>query len=134
MFAAPAVCNSTAPEKAITYTFLKEEDRWFISLPDYVMKGSGKKNELVEGAQTMLNTIARGLNTLSLQLDTQPFEDADSLELIELCEAPRGGGYYRMHTCNGRRINKKMWLCDLMLFVFGDMPEGVYFRKVGEGC
>jgi hypothetical protein len=119
----------TAPaviEEIHTYTFIREENRWFISLPEYFKKGWNKMEEMVEGAQSMLNTIARGRNTISLRMDREPFEGADSLELIE--HAPRGGAYYMMNTCNGKKINKKVYLCDLNLFVFGDMPDGVYFR------
>lgn len=132
MYASSAVSTPSQAQQTNTYTFIKEENRWFIHLPDFVRKGYDRMNELVEGAQSMLNTIAQGMNSVTLILDTEPFEGAERMELLELCAAPRGGGYYLMNTCNGRRINKKMWLCDPMLVIFGDMPEGIYFRKIGE--
>ncbi len=127
-----AVQVPTKAELTNTFTFIKEENRWFITLPEYLRKSYGRMSELVEGAQTMLNTVARGMNCICLKLDTEPFEGADRMELVQHCEAPRGGAYYIMNTCNGRPINKKMWICDLNLFVFGDMPQGIYFRKLNE--
>jgi hypothetical protein len=112
-----------------TYTFVKKENRWFLSLP-YRKEANRIMNELIEGTQSLLNTLARGADKLCLTMDTQPFEGAERLQLVELCD--RGGAYYYMDTCNGKRVNKKMWLCDLTLLLFGDMPEGVYFRKEAE--
>ncbi|MFL5740114.1 MAG: DUF6717 family protein [Flavisolibacter sp.] len=129
MITAVHLSVDTMGHEALTYQFKKEENRWYVCLPEIFRKGFTLFNELSEGAQTMLNTIARGRNQLSLKMDTVPFDGADCLELLEHCTAPKGGAYYLMHTSNGKRVNKKMWVCDLSLAVFGDLPDGIYFQE-----
>lgn len=117
----------------ITHTFIKEDNRWYIDLPEYIQKGGSKDHlEMVEGAGVMLNILAQGRKTVTITMDTQPFEQADVLDLVELCDAPLGGGYYMMRTFNGKKINKKMWLHDVTLFIFGDMPQHIYVHKEPE--
>ena len=84
---------------------------------------------MLEGADEILNIIARGKKHVSIHMDTLPFEDADLLELDELCDAPKGGGYYIMRSLRGKPYSRRMWLCDIVLFVFGDMPPQIFVRK-----
>lgn len=121
------------------YTFIKENGLWYIDLPEYLQQGGSKADlQMVAGADEMLDIMARGKKKVTIELDREPFEGADLLELTELCEAPMGGGYYTMHTYKGRPLNKRMWLCDVTLFVFGDMPQKIFCKKLegpdfGEG-
>jgi hypothetical protein len=113
------------------YTFLKENGRWYIDLPEYLQQGGHKADlEMVAGADEMLTVMARGKKKVTIEMDREPFEGADLLELAELCDAPMGGGYYIMHTYKGRPLNKRMWLCDVTLFVFGDMPQKIFCKKL----
>jgi len=113
------------------YSFVKEDRRWYIDLPAYLAQGGNKADlQMVEGADVLLNFMAHGKKIVTLQLDREPFEGADVLELVELCNAPKGGGYYQMHTFRKQAIEKRIWLCDVTLFVFGDMPERIYIRKL----
>lgn len=113
------------------YNFLKQQGRWYIDLPEYLEQGGSKGDlEMVAGADQMLDAMARGKKKVSLELDRESFDGADLLELVELCEAPKGGGYYILHTFGGRAIAKKMWLCDVVLFVFGDMPERIFVKRL----
>lgn len=114
-------------EPAGVYHFIKESGCWYIDLPQFLARG-GSKNDLqmVEGADALLRLMARGKSNIYIRMDTEPFDGADVLELVQLCDAPKGGGYYLMHTCRSRIINKKIWLCDVTLFVFGDMPQRIY--------
>lgn len=112
------------------HTFVKEDGHWYIDLPEYLEQGGFKTElEMTAGTKALLDTVARGKNRVTVTMNTESFERADLLELIELGGAPKGGGYYLMHTCRGKAINKKMWLCDVLLFVFGDIPERIYVRK-----
>lgn len=114
------------------YTFVKEGQQWFIELPEYLAQGGSKADlQMVEGADELLNFIAGSKKRVTIQLDRKPFEGADVLKLIELCEAPKGGGYYQMHTYRNQIIEKRIWLCDVTLFIFGDMPEQIYISKIG---
>lgn len=113
------------------FTFVKEEGRWYLDLPDYEARGWTKADlELISGTRRLLNSIASGKKTLSIRMATQPFPGADLLELIELCDAPKGGAIYLMRTCNGQELNVNMWLCDITLLVFGDMPPELYVQRL----
>jgi hypothetical protein len=110
------------------FSFTKEDNCWFAST-----SSAGRLHKLPEGARAVLNTIAEGSKAIRLKMDTEYFEGADCLTLEELCPFPQGGAYYLMHTSNGKSVAKRMWVCDLALFVFGDMPEHIYLRQLPEG-
>jgi hypothetical protein len=111
------------------YTFKKEAGSWYIDLPEYLETGGRKTDlEMVDGADELLDLLARREKKVSLEMDVQPFENADVLELVHLCEAPKGGGYYKLDSYRSRPLNKEIWLCDVALFVFGDLPEKIYIK------
>lgn len=115
----------------LEYTFRKEDDHWYIDLPEYLEQGYSKTDlALVEGTHKLLNTIAQGGNEITLQLSTDRFEGSDVLELQEHCEAPRGGAIYLMEGCQGRQMDMLLWICDIALLVFGDMPQQIYFKRI----
>jgi len=116
-----------------TYTFIKEEGRWYIHLPKYLEQGWSKQDlEMAEGDHKLLNIISGGRKKLFLRLSKEPFEGADELELMEHCPAPRGGGVYLMESCRGKEISSFIWICDIALLVFGEMPEHIYVERVGK--
>lgn len=116
-----------------TYSFFKEGLGWSIDVPQYLEQGGNKASlKMVDGTDEILNLIARGKKQVRIQMDTAPFDGADLLELAELCDAPKGGGYYVMRTCRSKPFNRRMWLCDIVLFVFGDMPQQIYVRKEAQ--
>ncbi|RYY95749.1 MAG: hypothetical protein EOO11_15160 [Chitinophagaceae bacterium] len=121
------------PNAAVrTFAFHKEDDTWYIDLPDYTAQGLDRSDlVMAEGAHKLLNSIANGYHRVTLRMSVAPFPGADVLDLVELCPAPRGGGIYRLATCNGRNLNVQMWICDIALFVFGDLPPQIYVQRVG---
>jgi hypothetical protein len=117
-----------------TYSFFKEAERWYIHLPGYAEQGFHKDDlELVRGAGQLLNTFANGQTKLSLRLSQAPFEDADALELIAHSPVPGGGAIYLLETCHGRNVSRFIWICDIALFVFGDLPEHIYLQCLQAG-
>ena len=116
-----------------THTFRREAEHWYIDLPEYLDQGGYLAElEMTEGTDKLLNTIAFGRNTITLRLSTEPFEGADVLDLIDHCEAPKGGAIYLLETCRGKEIGAFIWICDIALFVFGDIPERIYFQPIGR--
>lgn len=113
-----------------THRFIREESGWYIHLPAYLEQGGSKGDlAMVAGADTMLDIMAEGKNEVTIQLDTTPFKDADVLELVEVCSPAMGGGYYVLHTYNGKQIEHRMWLCAVTNFVFGNLPPKIYVQK-----
>jgi hypothetical protein len=85
---------------------------------------------MVAGSSKLLDTLANGRQKISLRMSTEPFESADVLKLMEHCPAPRGGAIYLLETCHGRNVSTFIWICDIALFVFGDMPEHIYVQRI----
>ena len=108
----------------MTYTFCRSEQGWHIA--------EASQRDVISRSEEVLDVIADGIKTVSLSLSVHPFAQADVLRLHKLCHAPKGGGYYILQTYRGRSYNRKMWLCDLPLLLFGDFPEKIYIRQVSR--
>ena len=113
-----------------TYKFVKESGRWYIDLPDW--PGVKADLEMVEGADIMLDYVGEGSSVVDLMLAEQPFEGSATLKLIEDYAEHVGGGIYFLEEYDGKTLNQQMWLCDVTKYVFGGLPEFIYFRKVVE--
>jgi hypothetical protein len=111
------------------FTFIKKDDIWFIDHSERNELGIKADCEAIAGADDILDMLARNKKRVTITMDTLPFDRADELELIELCDAPKGGGYYLVRTFRGREINRKIWLCDSTLLLLGEMPERLYVRR-----
>jgi hypothetical protein len=108
----------------ITHTFLRSERWWTLQ--------EKAKRELIASDDAILEVMANGCRKMTLCLSTLPFGKADMLDLKELYTAPKGGGFYIMQTYKGRTFEKQLWLCDLPLLVFGDLPEKIYVQRVDK--
>jgi hypothetical protein len=115
-----------------THTFYKEEHGgWYIDLPEFIEQGGSKGDlAMVAGADTMLDIIANGQKRVTITMDTKPFEGADALKLLRICDPSMGGGDYRMKSFEGRLVHHDLWLCGVTEFVFGQIPECIYVKKV----
>jgi hypothetical protein len=85
---------------------------------------------MAEGAHKFLDTLSNGAKKLRLRISTQPLPNAGTLELVEHCEAPRGGAIYRFLPTRDQVQDSLFWICDLALFVFGDMPDRIYVQRL----
>ena len=113
------------------YRFIKEGGNWYIDLPEYLEQGGTKGDlQMVEGADTMLDIISGSKEEVTLLLERKKFEGADRLELVERCDPYIGGGYYLLHSFQGKEYNHRMWLCGVTEFVFGDLPKEIFLRMV----
>lgn len=114
------------------YKFVKDSGRWYIDLPEYV--GSRADLEMVMGADTMLDAISGGKDEVHLTMCDVPFvlEDTEPIEtqafpLVKIRDTPEyGGAMYHLKEWYGEEYNTEMWLCDVVKFVFGRMPEIIY--------
>jgi hypothetical protein len=117
-----------------THTFIKESTGdWFIDLPEYLANGGAKGDlQMVAGADTMLDVIANGAKEVTITMDDEPFENADELKLLELCDPVIGGGIYLFESFEGKKVMQQMWLCAVTQFVFGYMPEKIFVKRVAN--
>lgn len=112
--------------------FYKEIDqwfgeRWYVDLPDWT--GSKADLEMVAGADTMLDMIGEGEREVHLNVSESYFEYSDELVFIEKADDIGNGAYYHLNKYRGIELNHRMWLCDVVLFIFTGFPEQIYFCK-----
>ncbi len=117
-----------------THRFYKDGISWYIDLPAYLEQGGTIGDlQMVDGADKMLDIVAEGKSDVVLQIATEPFEKSDVLELVEKCDPYIGGAYYFLKNYEGQTFNQRMWLCQVTEFVFGDLPNHIYIKRVNEG-
>jgi hypothetical protein len=109
-------------------TFEKENNNnWYVVLPEW--KGSHDDLQMVLGADTLLDFIKDDDNRF-VKLDVS-LEAIDGYNHLKLKEEPDfGGGIYLLNTLNGKDFDHELWLCDVILFIYGYVPENIYFKKV----
>ena len=113
-----------------TYKFIKTGREWFIDLPEYIEQGGNMGDlQMVDGADIMLDMMAENQDVVQLTISEQQFDGADMLVLTEKCDPYIGGAYYLMPIYEGQEVNRKMWLCQVTVFVFGDLPLKIYVRR-----
>jgi hypothetical protein len=112
------------------YKFIKTGRDWYIDLPEYIEKGGTVGDlQMVDGADKMLDMMAGSANSVLVYVATEQFEGADILILTEKCDPYVGGGYYFMKKFEGQEINQTMWLCQVIEFVFGDIPSQIFVKR-----
>jgi hypothetical protein len=113
-----------------TYKFVKTGHEWYIDLPEFLTQGGSIGDlQMVDGSDKMLDMIAGENGSVELDISLQDFEAADILLLTEKCDPYIGGGYYVMPYYQGIEINKRMWLCQVTAFLFGEIPGKIYVKR-----
>ncbi|MET0637771.1 MAG: DUF6717 family protein [Chitinophagaceae bacterium] len=115
------------------YKFKLRSGDWSIVLPAYVLAGGSPADlQMVAGADLLLDYYAAGQTSVSLLLSEKPIPLADVLDLNAI-ELPinGGGAFYTVHLHSGRLFSETVWLCNVVLFVFGKFPERIYIRMAG---
>lgn len=102
------------------------DNRWYVFLPEWL--GEKADLEMVSGADTMLDIISQGETEIRVAFSLSPFDDSNKLTMIRLATELDNGAYYLLDHYNGIDLNLELWLCDVTKFVFGDLPELIYFR------
>jgi hypothetical protein len=78
-----------------SYSFIRKNGDWYIDLPEYLSAG-GKHEDLqmVAGADDLLDIYAKENSSVSMLIDTLPFEGADHLHLLSFADQEMEGGAY----------------------------------------
>ena len=108
--------------------FYKENsNRWYADIPEW--EGAKAELEMVEGADTMLNMIDNNTDNngeVFLSLSTEKAEGWNHLTKTRDDET-LGGAWYILDKYSGIQYNMEIWLCDVTKFIYGDMPNNLYF-------
>ncbi len=115
--------------KDMIQSFYKDNEGWFIDLPEFIEQGHGTKSNLamVAGADTMLDKLSNESNYITLRIETYEFEGAEgTLSKFGIC--PYGENYYFSGSGHYHRV----WLCPVTKYVFGGRyPKKIFIKKVG---
>lgn len=108
------------------FKFNKEKDgRWFIDLPEW--KGDKDALEMVVGADTLLDIISQGEDSVNVDFSEEEFVGYQYLLTKNREEIEEyGGAWYDIKAVNLTPF--ECWLCGVTLFVFGYYPEKLYLR------
>lgn len=113
------------------HRFIKEGEEWYVDLPDYIDQGGHKGDlQMVQGADTMLEMIAGDEKEVILWMDRIYFVGADKMTMTERCDPSVGGANYNLYQYQGEVVDQNLWLCSVTEFVFGDLPEEIFLKKV----
>jgi hypothetical protein len=109
------------------FRFYKEvTGRWYVDLPEW--EGSKDDLEMVDGADTFLEILSQGEGISNVTLSDENYEGSYTLEMQRL-GGKIGGAWYKLESFEGIEFNMEMWLCDVTSFVFGRLPNIIYFSK-----
>ncbi len=113
-----------------SYRFYKDDYGWFIDLPEW--EGERWDLQMISGADTFLELLSQGENEVYVILSDKPFDGCEVLEFenygrLETWEMGEGA-WYRLRSHKELFYDLPMWLCDVTKYVFGDLPNRIYFK------
>jgi hypothetical protein len=116
-----------------TFRFYKTHNkRWYIDIPGWT--GSIAELEMVEGADTMLDTVSNHTKECFLKMSDESFHRAEVLKLEhERIQNHGGGGDYILETYESETINHKIWLCEVTRHLFNGLPHNIFFKIIKNG-
>jgi hypothetical protein len=113
-----------------TVTYYKMGNRWFLDLPDYINQGGDPSDlERFGSFHDFLELAAEGEATIAFQMDTEPFEGADVLELTGT-SGGRTGGYYHLHSFNGKPVDIELWFNSVIYSGQNELPKRIYLKRI----
>ena len=81
---------------------------------------------MVSGADDFLDHISDNTSSVWVEMSVESLE-GDCYELIKYQDLADGAMYYYIDELG---YSREMWLCGVTEFVFGNMPNRIYCRKV----
>ncbi len=121
--------------------FYKENNTWYIDLPDFLELDLGTKSNLmmVDGADQFLDYLSCNKSEVIIKISTEKFDDYSNSLIAEssginqellsvLGHAPVDYGmYYTVPELN----NHRLWLCPVTEYVFnGQYPKLIYIKAI----
>lgn len=121
------------------HKFYKDNQGWFIDLPEFIELGLGTKANLamVLGADTFLDRLSNNGSEVTLELSENKFDDFDGCfenigfdepteELEAIGHPIQTGGYYIEI-----KLLHQIWLCPVTIYVFGGKyPKLIYYKII----
>lgn len=107
----------------IKIRFTKLANKWFADIPMY--EGDVNDLQMVSGADTLIELYALGKSECEVGvLDDFDWDDYNSdPSLIVLKKTVETEGYGATYDVTSRLYRDEVWLCPVMLHVFGEYPD-----------
>ena len=123
MAAIRAAAKINGGKSELTMDFNKEAGMWYADVKGW----PGPKGMLlmVDGADTFLEHLSSNGENVTLDLNLNEKENYGILNYAY--PHPAGDGAYYTTKMNGREHT--LWLCGVTEFVFGEMPDKIWFKK-----
>jgi len=118
-------------ENTLSLNFIKESTGWHIDLPEW--SGAKADLQMVAGADTFLDFLSDNGDKVNMLASTSNSFDYTGI-LKKIADKGEGGGadydlmeYDKVIYPDGGHL---MWLCDVTKFVFGQLPDTIYFKEL----
>ena len=99
---------------------------WYLDLPEW--EGDPEDLQMIQGADEWLDLVAGGTEVV-LDIADIAFDEAEWMDLIRLGEPNLGGGgNYILECYQEQNVNLKIWLCEVVEFIFDQYPQRIYFK------
>lgn len=110
-------------ERTLSLGFEKDDwGGWFAVIPSW--PGPRAALAMVDGADTFLDLLSKGEPYVALDLSMDHKDGWSELRYLKP-HAFGDGAYYTFE--NEERLHR-MWLCGVTEFVFGEMPDRIWFK------
>ena len=121
--AAKAAGKLNGNKRELTMRFYKEERTWYADVNGW--PGPKAMCAMVDGADVFLDYLSNNGDEVTLDLSLDPKQGYDVLN-YRYPHPANDGAYYSTQMGDSEHI---LWLCGVTEFVFGYMPEEVWYRK-----
>lgn len=106
--------------------YKNDKSEWYIDLPEW--KGDPDDLQMIQGADEWLDLVSDSPK-VKLTISDNDFDDAQFMTLIRLGEENLGGGgNYFLERYQTQNVSLKIWLCDIVEFIFDKYPQRLYFK------
>lgn len=96
--------------------FYKKDDRWFADVPSH----TEEENEMVSGADTLLEYLSNGKNTVNINIDFLPGKHHD-ITFFQL-KHDNNGAVYQIESDDPIINGHTAWICNVTHDVLGEHP------------
>jgi hypothetical protein len=116
----------------IDLRFIKEDNRWYIDMPDFIDQGYGTKGnlEMVQGADELCEHLADGEDFVEINVSSVGKPDT-ILKCDRIASIMPIGRYYDVYNHNQTLVDytfvSTMWLCPVTKYVFGGKYPKQFF-------
>lgn len=106
--------------------YKNSKSEWYLDLPEW--EGDLDELQMIDGADQWLDLLSNNALSITVWIADENFKGASILTLLHVREENLGGGGdYYLESYQSKKVELKLWLCKVTEFVFGNIPQRIYF-------